>query len=95
VTLEAAGREADARQILRRFGGDLGSVSVGEDELITAAPVPSYSTTSGAMTGGAFPGAPVEERTVWGAVSDATRRTAAAVGATANRSELQWDERPS
>ena len=66
VTLEAAGRESEARLILRRFGGDLGSVTLGDEELVTAAPVPSYSSTSGAMTGGAYPGAPVEERTAWG-----------------------------
>ena len=65
VTLETAGREAEARQILRRFGGDLGSVTVGDEELV-AAPVPSYSTTSGVMTGGAFSGAAVDERTRWG-----------------------------
>jgi hypothetical protein len=66
VTLEPAGRDAEARAILHRFGGDLGSVTVGQDDAVrAAAPVPSYSTTSGAMTGGAFPGAAAGERTAW------------------------------
>jgi hypothetical protein len=54
VTLDAAGRETEARTILRRFGGDLGTATVGRtvaDEAF-APPVPSYSATSGAMTGG-------------------------------------------
>ena len=67
VTLEAVGREEEARGILRRFGGDLGTATLGaDDELIAAAQVPSYSTTSGAMTGGAYPGAAPEENAAWG-----------------------------
>lgn len=57
VTLEAAGRETEARTILRRFGGDLGTATVGTaaaDEIV-APVVPSYSATSGAMTGGTAP----------------------------------------
>lgn len=52
VTLEAAGRETEARDVLRRFGGDLGSVTVGQDD--------------DEVIAGAFPGAAVEERTAWG-----------------------------
>ena len=57
VTLDAAGREAEARTILRRFGGDLGTATVGtaETDEIVAPVVPSYSATSGAMTGGTPP----------------------------------------
>lgn len=56
VTLESAGRETEARTILRRFGGDLGTATVGTaaDEIV-APVVPSYSATSGAMTGGTAP----------------------------------------
>ena len=66
VTLDAAGREAEARSILRRFGGDLGTTTITPapaDEVV-APVVPSYSTTSGAMTGGALAGmaAPSEWR---------------------------------
>ena len=68
VTLEAAGRESEARQILRRFGGDLGTVTVGDEDVVAAAPVSSYSATSGAMTGGAYPGAAVDEAAPWGGV---------------------------
>lgn len=55
VTLEAAGRDAEARTILRRFGGDLGATIIAPEapEEIIAPVVPSYSATSGAMTGGA------------------------------------------
>lgn len=52
VTLEAAGREMEAREILGRFGGDLGSVTVGRD--------------ADAVAAGAFPDATIEERAVWG-----------------------------
>lgn len=56
VTLDATGRETDARTILRRFGGDLGTATVESSaaaDAVLAPPVPSYSATSGAMTGGA------------------------------------------
>ncbi len=58
VTLEAIGREAEARTILRRFGGDLGTATVGPAPAneIAAPVVPSYSATSGAMTGGSLAG---------------------------------------
>ena len=73
VTLEAGARDPEAREILRRFGGDLGTALVGESPAaVIAAPVPSYSTTSGAMTGGSLPPA-----TVWGGIE---RRDLAARG---------------
>lgn len=58
VTLDAAGREAEARTILRRFGGDLGATTItpSPTDEIVAPIVPSYSATSGAMTGGGLPG---------------------------------------
>lgn len=62
VTLDAAGREAEARTVLRRFGGDLGTTTITPspaDEItaeIIAPIVPSYSATSGAMTGGGLAG---------------------------------------
>lgn len=73
VTLEAGARDDEARRILRRFGGDLGTATVGQPSpVVMAAPVPSYSTTSGAMTGGALP--PAAE---WGGIE---RRDLAARG---------------